>query len=168
MRRIKAHYRRLYSQSLRFLRQVCNGSVLHQGGKNVIKDFGCTLESIVCLILKKKKGRTKPEVGTLFCCFVLQTLKMIFATFKIFHLSSQSHRETKIFRTLLSRNSPSLNANAISDTLSTAFWHKKLCSDLHFSNAAETHEIQHTTGLSLYERTEMQPIFYPIILKSYL
>lgn len=40
---IKTHYRRLYSQSLRFLRQVCNGPVLHQGGKNVIEDFGCSL-----------------------------------------------------------------------------------------------------------------------------
>lgn len=47
---IKAHYRGLYSQSLRFLRQVCNGSILHEGSKNVIEDFGCALESIVCLI----------------------------------------------------------------------------------------------------------------------
>lgn len=50
MRCIKAHYCRLYSQSLWLLRHVCNRSVLHQGSKNVIKDFGCTLESIVCLV----------------------------------------------------------------------------------------------------------------------
>lgn len=130
--------------------------------------LGVLLSPLSVWIKKKKSNkrerRTKKEVGALFCRLALQTFKKVFATFKICHLSSQSCRERKICRTLLSRNSPSLNANAISDTLSTAFWHKKFCSDLHFSNAAENHEMQHGTGLSLYQRTEMQ--FHQGILKE--
>lgn len=151
MGRVKAHYRGLYGQSLRFLRQVCNGSILHQGSKNIIKDFGCTLQSIVCLIKKKNK-----KISALFCCLVLQAFKESVCRFKIFHLRSQSCRETKNCRTLLSRNAPWLNATAISDTLSTEFWHNKFCSGLHLSNTAETQDMQQGTGLALCQRAKIQ------------
>lgn len=82
--RVKAHYRGLYGQSLRFLRQVCNGSVLHQGGKNVIKDFGCTLQSIVCLI--KHMEEQQQKISALFFCLMLKALKEVFTTSKIFYL----------------------------------------------------------------------------------
>lgn len=147
MGRVKAHYRGLYGQSLRFLRQVCNGSILHQGSKNVIKDFGCTLQSIVCLI--KYMKQQQQQISALFCCLILQALKKVFATSKTCYSRSQSCRETKNCRTLLSRNASSLNASAISDTLSTEFWHNKLCSDLHLSNTTETQDMQQGTGFAL-------------------
>lgn len=91
---VKAHYRGLYGQALRFLRQVCNGSVLHQGSKNVIKDFGCTLQSIVCLI-KHMKEQQQQKISALFCCLILQALKKVFATSKIFtnHAEKQTTAE---------------------------------------------------------------------------
>lgn len=103
----------------------------------------------------KKRERTKTEVGALFCCLDLQTLKKIFATFKIFHLSSQLCRETKICRTFLFRNSPPLNANAISDTLSTAFWHNNFT--LIYISAVLQKTMKYSTIRTFFiSRTEMQ------------
>lgn len=82
--RVKAHDCGLDGQPLRLLRQVCNGSVLHQGSKNVIKDFGRTLQSIVCLIKHMKEQKKK--ISALFCCLILKALKKVFATSNIFHL----------------------------------------------------------------------------------
>lgn len=88
--RVKAHYRGLYGQALGLLGQVCHGSVLHQGSKNVIKDFGCTLQSIVCLIKHMREQQQK--ISALFFCLVLQALKEVSATSKIIYSRSNNEK----------------------------------------------------------------------------